>query len=48
MTIESFGVPLYQRLDLEQHGAALTGKLGNDPVEGTVTGGRVHLRRQEH
>jgi len=43
LTTELFGYPLHQRLTLEQKGEALTGKVGSDKVEGTLTGGAVQF-----
>jgi hypothetical protein len=35
-TTDIFGNPLHQRLTLEANGSTLSGKLGNDKLEGTV------------
>src|SRR5215469_754623 len=42
-TTDIFGNPLYQRLTLEANGSTLSGKLGNDKLEGTLNGADIHF-----
>ena len=42
-TTDIFGNPLYQRLTLEANGSTLSGKLGNDKLEGTLNGAGIHF-----
>jgi amidase len=43
LTEDFFGTPSYMRLDLEQQGEKLTGKLGGRKLEGSVKGNDVHF-----
>ncbi|HEX4167872.1 MAG TPA: acetamidase/formamidase family protein [Bryobacteraceae bacterium] len=43
VTEDFFGTPRYRLLQLEQHGARLTGDLSGGKLEGSVTGSTVHF-----
>jgi len=42
-TADLFGTPIYERLDLDQHGDVLSGKFGGDKLTGAVTGDKIHF-----
>ncbi len=43
VTESFFGTPRYLRLEVQQHGTALSGDLSGDKLEGTVNGDAVHF-----
>ena len=43
VSLDAYGYPLYLPLELKQEGDKLTGTLGEDKLEGTVSGGSVHF-----
>ncbi len=43
VTQDFFGTPRYMRLELEQKGSKLSGKLNGDKLEGTVSGDTIHF-----
>ena len=46
-TTDIFGNPLHQRLTLEPNGRTLSGKLGNDKLEGTLNGADITFHDEE-
>src|SRR5262249_47796348 len=44
VTLETFGVPSYFVMNLEQRGNALTGDFDGDKLEGTVSGSGIKFR----
>jgi amidase len=49
VTEDFFGTPRYMRLQLRQQGTKLTGDLGGNKLEGTITGSSIHfVARSEH
>ena len=44
LTVIDFGRPNTTRMVLEQHGEALTGKVGTQSLEGTVSGGAISFK----
>lgn len=47
VTLESFGVPSYYVMTLEQHGDKLTGDFDGDKLEGTVSGNEIKFRAKD-
>ncbi|HTR04182.1 MAG TPA: acetamidase/formamidase family protein [Thermoanaerobaculia bacterium] len=47
VTVESFGVPAYYVMTLQQQGEKLTGDFDGDKLEGTVSGNEVKFRAQD-
>ncbi|HYX20565.1 MAG TPA: acetamidase/formamidase family protein [Thermoanaerobaculia bacterium] len=47
VTLESFGVPSYYVMTLEQHAEKLTGDFGGDKLEGTVSGSEIRFRAKD-
>jgi amidase len=47
VTLQSFGVPSYYVMTLEQHGEKLTGDFSGDKLEGTASGGEIRFRAKD-